>query len=233
MTIPSSRENPTRVLSTADLAAASRQSPQVSPDPHETEETEEFEREQSARDRQGSDLEREEVTGSLRGSDNSDVHRRRTETASDSQGKDDLSRDEDIGTAREARTGVEIENHRDNEMRSGSLRLGNLKRHSGSPGGTDDAPHDESLEPLFAAEQAEGYRNRWTAIQSSFVDDPSAAVRAGDELVAQVMSELANSFAGQRHRIESQLGKSGPGNTEDLRVALRTYRSFFERLLSL
>jgi hypothetical protein len=91
----------------------------------------------------------------------------------------------------------------------------------------------ESLEPLFAADQAEGYRNRWIAIQSSFVDDPGAAVRAGDELVAQVMSELANSFANQRHRFEAQLDTSGRGSTEDLRVALRSYRSFFERLLSL
>jgi hypothetical protein len=229
MTIPSSRENPTRALSTADLAAASRQSPRVSSDRHE-EEIEEVEREQSARDRQESDLEGEEVTGALGAGDNSDVHRMRTETASDSQGKDEFSRDEDIGTAR---TGVGIENDRADEMRSGSSRLGSLKGHSGSPGGPGGASHDESLEPLFAAEQAEGYRNRWIAIQSSFVDDPSGAVRAGDELVAQVMSELANSFAGQRQRIESQLGNSGPGNTEELRVALRTYRSFFERLLSL
>src|SRR5262249_38670953 len=33
----------------------------------------------------------------------------------------------------------------------------------------------EALEPLFASDQAEGYRNRWLAIQSSFVDDPRAA----------------------------------------------------------
>ena len=97
----------------------------------------------------------------------------------------------------------------------------------------DGERDEESLEPLFAEDKAESYRKRWTAIQSSFVDDPGAAVRAGDELVAQVMSELANSFAGQRHRFESQLANSGPGNTEDLRVALRSYRSFFDRLLSL
>jgi hypothetical protein len=86
---------------------------------------------------------------------------------------------------------------------------------------------------LFASDQAEGYRNRWIAIQSSFVDDPRAAVQAGDELVAQVMSELANSFADQRHHFEAQLEASGAGSTENLRVALRSYRSFFERLLSL
>jgi len=109
----------------------------------------------------------------------------------------------------------------------------NVSGQGGNPGAPAGDSHEERLEPLFAAEQADGYRNRWIAIQSSFVDDPSAAVRAGDELVAQVMSELASSFAGQRDRIESQLSNSGPENTEDLRVALRSYRSFFERLLSL
>ena len=138
MTIPSSRDNPTRALSTADLAVASRQSPQVSPDPDEIEEVE---GEQRPGERRGSELEREEVTRSLRGGDDSGVHRKRAATASDSQGTDDFSRDDDIGTAREARPVVEMENHRDDEMQSSSLRPGNLQGHSGSPGGPADARH--------------------------------------------------------------------------------------------
>jgi len=124
----------------------------------------------------------------------------------------------------------EVDSHENDEMPSEKVGAGRPDTRYGGP--TADL-HAESLEPLFAADQAEGYRNRWIAIQSSFVDDPSAAVRAGDELVAQVMSELANSFADQRHRFESELDTSGPANTESLRVALRSYRSFFERLLSL
>jgi hypothetical protein len=100
-------------------------------------------------------------------------------------------------------------------------------------GGRSGDLHPESLQPLFAADQAEGYRSRWIAIQSSFVDDPRGAVQAGDELVAQVLSELASSFAEQRQHFESQLGSSGAESTENLRVALRSYRSFFDRLLSL
>jgi hypothetical protein len=80
---------------------------------------------------------------------------------------------------------------------------------------------------------AETYRVRWTSIQSGFVDDPRRAVRSGDELVAQVMTNLANTFAEERHRVEAQLDETGEGSTENLRVALRRYRSFFERLLSL
>jgi hypothetical protein len=229
MTIPTSRENSTRALSTADLAAASRQSPRLNPDPDEIPEAEP---EQSTRDREAGEFEREEVMASRKRGASTDAHHRRAEAAANSPGADELSRD-DIDSAGEVRRSDEIEGHRDDEMRSGSLRPGRPRRPEVSPGAPADDPHDELLEPLFAAEQAEGYRNRWIAIQGSFVDDPSGAVRAGDELVAQVMSELANSFAQQRHRIESELGDPRAGNTEDLRVALKSYRSFFERLLSL
>jgi hypothetical protein len=230
MTIPTSRENSTRRLSTADLAAASRQSPRVSTDPNEIEKAD---REERARDPDAGELKREEPTALRRGVPNTDLHRGNAATAADSQDTDELSRDEDIGTPDNVRRTGEIESLHDDQERSGSFRPGNLSREDSSPSGAADDRSQESLEALFAAEQAEGYRDRWIEIQSSFVDDPSAAVRAGDELVAEVMSALANSFAGQRHRMESQLGNSGSANTEDLRVALRSYRSFFERLLSL
>jgi hypothetical protein len=80
---------------------------------------------------------------------------------------------------------------------------------------------------------AETYRSQWITIQSGFVDDPRQAVRSGDELVAQMMSNLADTFAQERHRVEAQLDSAGEGSTEALRVTLRRYRSFFERLLSL
>jgi hypothetical protein len=91
----------------------------------------------------------------------------------------------------------------------------------------------ERLDPLFSPDLAEDYRARWTAVQGSFVDDPREAVQQGDELVAQVMKSLAESFAAERDELEGQLGEGGEASTETLRVALRRYRSFFERLLSL
>jgi hypothetical protein len=97
----------------------------------------------------------------------------------------------------------------------------------------DRQQQEEALEPLFTPDMTETYRSRWRAIQTSFVDDPRQAVRQGDELVAQIMSNLANSFAEERHRVEAQLDATGEGTTENLRVALRRYRSFFDRLLSL
>jgi len=92
---------------------------------------------------------------------------------------------------------------------------------------------DEQLAPLFSADAAKEFRSRWDAVQSSFVDDPKKAVRQGDELVAQVMKSLTETFSNERSRLEGQRDQSDKASTENLRVALRRYRSFFERLLSL
>jgi uncharacterized protein YukE len=95
------------------------------------------------------------------------------------------------------------------------------------------APDTERLEPLFPGDLNARYRSRWASIQSSFVDDPKSAAKHGDELVAEMMQSLAKSFADERQALERQLGENGEASTESLRVALRRYRSFFDRLLSL
>lgn len=109
-------------------------------------------------------------------------------------------------------------------------------RHEGGhmPGATaHHAMQGEALAALFHGDVAEDFRHRWDAIQIGFVDDPRAAVRNADELVAQVMKSLAETFAQQRSEIEARIGHSDSADTENLRVALQRYRSFFQRLLSL
>lgn len=92
---------------------------------------------------------------------------------------------------------------------------------------------DEAPGPLFANEDAGGYRTRWSAIQTGFVDEPRKAVEEADTLVAEVMKRLAEVFARERRQLESQWERSDQISTEDLRLAMRRYRSFFERLLSI
>ena len=75
-------------------------------------------------------------------------------------------------------------------------------------------------------------RRRWTDVQASFVDEPRQAVKQADGLVAEVMKQLAETFAQERSHLEQQWDRGGDVSTEELRVALRRYRSFFERLLS-
>lgn len=90
----------------------------------------------------------------------------------------------------------------------------------------------EQLEPLFDSNASQSFRSRWSEVQIGFVDDPRQAVKKADELVAQVMHSLAESFARQRANIEHDVGGEQL-DTEKMRVALRRYRSFFERLLTL
>jgi hypothetical protein len=98
-----------------------------------------------------------------------------------------------------------------------------------------DAPRlvDDAPAPLFANEDAGGYRTRWSAIQTGFVDEPRKAVEEADTLVAEVMKHLAEVFAGERRQLESQWERADQVSTEDLRLAMRRYRSFFERLLAI
>ncbi|HSW22647.1 MAG TPA: hypothetical protein VLJ62_07765 [Burkholderiaceae bacterium] len=90
---------------------------------------------------------------------------------------------------------------------------------------------DEQLAPLFSPGVAQDFRARWDATQISFVDDPRQAVQQADELVAQMMNSLAQSFADERAQLESRMNETA--STENLRVALQRYRSFFQRLLAL
>ncbi|MFF1631513.1 hypothetical protein ACFVXV_40230, partial [Streptomyces sp. NPDC058272] len=84
---------------------------------------------------------------------------------------------------------------------------------------------------LLSTEDEEGFRARWQEVQSQFVDDPRDAVHTADALVADVMQRLAATFADHKQELEGQWNRGEQANTEDLRLALRHYRSFFNRLL--
>lgn len=86
--------------------------------------------------------------------------------------------------------------------------------------------------PLFANQESEDFRHRWNDIQTGFVDEPRQAVERADELVASAIKRLAEIFATERSALEEQWARGGDASTEDLRLALRRYRAFFDRLLS-
>jgi hypothetical protein len=92
------------------------------------------------------------------------------------------------------------------------------------------AGHDARA-PLLATDLLEEMRGRWKTIQSQFVDEPRRAVEQADGLVAETMKRLAEVFANERSGLEKQWGRNEEVSTEDLRIALQRYRSFFERLL--
>jgi hypothetical protein len=87
-------------------------------------------------------------------------------------------------------------------------------------------------EPLLPADQSQRFTSHWEEIQASFVDQPRQAVEQADALVADLMQRLAASFSNERERLEGHWDRGDDVSTEDLRVALTRYRSFFDRLLS-
>lgn len=90
---------------------------------------------------------------------------------------------------------------------------------------------DEPAMALFSDDEVKDLNGRWDQIQASFVDEPRGAVEKADGLVADAISRLAEGFARTRANLDGQWKRGDSVSTEDLRQALRHYRSFFGRLL--
>jgi hypothetical protein len=84
---------------------------------------------------------------------------------------------------------------------------------------------------LFPDKECSDFRSRWDDIQIHFVDDPRRAAQDADSLVAETMKRLAEIFSEERKNMEGQWSRGENVSTEDLRLALQRYRSFFNRLL--
>ena len=99
---------------------------------------------------------------------------------------------------------------------------------------TEERTQNEDLteKALFAENELSGLRSRWDEVQSGFVDDPKECVHKADGLVSEVVEQLTNGFSEARSRLEAQWARGEEASTEDLRLALKRYRDFFQRLLS-
>ena len=115
------------------------------------------------------------------------------------------------------------------QRQEGAIALGD--GHAEQPG-NGDLRNDQSV-PLFSNDSIQGFRSRWTALQTGFVDEPRRSVEQADELVAEVIKDLASTFADERTKLERQWDQGDKVSTEDLRLVLRRYRSFFDRFLSI
>src|SRR5215469_10032330 len=96
-----------------------------------------------------------------------------------------------------------------------------------------DAPTPAEATALFPDDQLKQLQTKWDDIQTGFVDEPRGAVEHADGLVAETMQQLAEAFARERANLEHQWDRGDNISTEDLRIALQRYRSFFRRLLSM
>jgi hypothetical protein len=99
--------------------------------------------------------------------------------------------------------------------------------------GTVEKPRDTSdtFEGFLPDDSMDDYREQWTDIQAGFVDDPRTAVKNAHDLVTDIVGELNETLARERLGLENAWNRGEEADTEDLRVALTRYRSFFNRLL--
>jgi hypothetical protein len=97
---------------------------------------------------------------------------------------------------------------------------------------TGASPVEGQAEAVFSQDDVNHLRPMWTEIQANFIAEPRKSVEEADSLVAATIKRLAESFANERVKLESQWLNGGDVSTEELRLALRRYRSFFDRLLS-
>jgi hypothetical protein len=84
---------------------------------------------------------------------------------------------------------------------------------------------------LFPASERNELEQKWNEIQARFVDEPRGSVEEANALVSDLMDRLVSSFSEQRERLEGQWERGDDVTTEDLRMVLMRYRSFFGRLL--
>lgn len=98
-------------------------------------------------------------------------------------------------------------------------------------GPNESALADDTTAPLLVEGTAE-LQLRWNDAQAAFVDDPRRAAQEASGLVQEVLDRLARTFDDEQARLEATWTAGSEPSTEDLRLSLRRYREFFDRLLA-
>jgi hypothetical protein len=105
---------------------------------------------------------------------------------------------------------------------------------------TDEVATDEPAAPaaaeaqpaaLLASLDAEGIRNRFLDIQAGFVDEPRQAVEEAGRYIDELVQQVIDALQAQRGQLQAPVADDA--STEDLRLSLRAYRQFVDRLLGL
>jgi hypothetical protein len=127
-----------------------------------------------------------------------------------------------------------LERNREASSHPGAARPKNVTEvyESRPAAGPGTVKSGEPSAPLFSGDEVQGFRARWDAVQTEFVDEPRKSVEEADSLVESVIKRLSEVFTDERARLETQWESGDNVSTEDLRMALQRYRSFFTRLLS-
>jgi hypothetical protein len=100
------------------------------------------------------------------------------------------------------------------------------------PAGKPTPAASTNAHGLLSAERSAEFKRRWRDLQADFVDDPQQAVREAGDLSREILRALSDTIA-DADQVERWQAEDGTSGTEDLRIALRQYRTLVDRLLEL
>jgi hypothetical protein len=101
---------------------------------------------------------------------------------------------------------------------------------SGPPLRPGDVP--ETRIAVWSAESADALRAEWHEVKAQFVDEPTEALDHAQSLVAHAVQQLAETLLAEQVELDPRREEEAP-DTEAMRVAMRRYRDFLDRILAL
>ncbi|WIM98174.1 hypothetical protein ACTOB_001758 [Actinoplanes oblitus] len=150
-----------------------------------------------------------------------------------------------VGTGRRGLADLPEEEPRPAARRSASLEDAEPVRRSGRRSAAADEDEETSGEPAPAGEEgsiiratiwdedaARHFRAAWHEVKAEFVDDPVNALTRAHDLLTDAVNELTEVLLAERDDLDPLRGTGTP-DTESMRMAMRGYREFLDRILSL
>ncbi|MBU2665733.1 hypothetical protein KOI35_19675 [Actinoplanes bogorensis] len=105
----------------------------------------------------------------------------------------------------------------------------------------DEVPEDQPLRPGDVAagsiafwddDAVRHFRAAWHEVKAEFVDDPETALTRAHDLLTDAVNELTEALLAERDELDPLRGNGKP-DTESMRMAMRGYREFLDRILAL
>ncbi|WP_157437447.1 hypothetical protein [Actinoplanes subtropicus] len=110
-----------------------------------------------------------------------------------------------------------------------------------APDPDDEQPAAEALRPGDVAaghiafwddDATRHFRAAWHEVKAEFVDDPERALTRAHDLLTDAVNELTEALLAERDELDPLRGTATP-DTESMRMAMRGYREFLDRILAL
>lgn len=164
-----------------------------------------------------------------------------SEADADTSPEADASRETD--TSRETDPDTSPDADADDAVRDIGDRIGSEADADRADGGRPnaatkvDAPLrpgdvDETLIAFWDEKAVQRFRSEWHEVKADFVDDPVAALTRAHDLVTEAVDDLTEALLAERDELDPLRDTSTP-DTESMRMAMRGYREFLDRILAL